>query len=64
MSLADLEVIETLDGIRALLRRCGDNPNDREAKRELRIQQSTFWQALEVRESVAMNLERVSQRSG
>lgn len=64
LSLADLELIESLDGLRALLRRSFENPSDREAKRDLRIQKEIFWTALEIREATALDLARATQPHG
>lgn len=60
MSLADLELIETLDAIRTLLRQRLENPGQRAVQRELHVLMTTFWKALEVRESVAYELSRVA----
>lgn len=64
LGLADLELIESLDGVRTLLRRTFESPGDRSAKRELKIQKENFWAALEIREATALDLARVTQARG
>lgn len=57
---ADMEIIETLDSVRLLIRRCIENPGDRSIRGELHRQKSAYWRALEMRESVAYELARVT----